>query len=231
MEQVTPYRPRFSVTSVLSFETVQILELSDSVEMGLVGRHGDMALNLITSNNNSYQIPEIMTSKGTLEFLGFTPSKVEEIWSDNNPARGILKHATHEFIEGILYWIENKIDNIKWFNNDGELKTPKELLDTIGLRPEVQLQPLKLTSLPERDGVRVFCLQQLHSECVLVWAKRYIARRWSLLDQLDDLICYHDDNWRQRLTYELSERPIDSVVAFSDSYVPLPIQRLGFDGF
>ena len=145
--------------------------------------------------------------------------------------RGIYKWVEREFIKGIISWIEHKITNIKWLNDAGELKGPKELLDYLGIRNEVQLQILKLTSLPERGGVRFFCLQQLHSECVVVWAKRYLLRRWSFLEQLDDVICQYDDSWRQFIIEELSERPIDSMVAFSDTIVPIPIQRLGFDGF
>lgn len=231
MEQETPYRPRFSNISVLTKETVEILESSNSIKMGLVGRYGDMALSLVMNKYNAYQIPEIITSKGSLDFLGFNPSTVEEIWSDINPVRGIHQRATREFSQGIVCWVKHKMNNIKWLNGDGELKAPKELLDSIGLKSEVQVQDLKLTSPPERGGVRIFCLQRLHSECVLVWAQRYIARRWSFLVQLDELICDYDERWRPLIIEELFERPIDSRIAFSDDLVPLPIQRLGFDGF
>lgn len=95
----------------------------------------------------------------------------------------------------------------------------------------MQLQILKLNSRPERGGVRLFCLQQLQSECVLVWAKRCIARRLSFLEHLDELICSYDDRWRLFIIEELSERPIDSMVAFSDTIIPISIQRLDFDGF
>lgn len=124
-----------------------------------------------------------------------------------------------------------KIENIQWLNDAGELKTPKELLDNLGLEPEPQQQLLKLTSPPERGGVLIFCLQQLHSDCVLVWAKRYIARRWSFVEKLDEIIFSHEDGRLQLIIHELSERPIDSMQAFSNFYLPLPIQRLAFDGF
>lgn len=231
MEQVTPYRPRFSNVSLLRKQSIEILESSNSIETGLVGQYGDMALKLIISNKHSYQVPEIITSKETLDFLGFTTSEIEEMWSDINPVRGIYGPPVREFIEGILCWIAYKIDNIQWLNDAGELKTPKELLDNLGLKPETQQQLLKLTSPPERGGVRIFCLQQLHSDCVLVRAKRYIARRWSFLERLDEIIFSHDNGWWQLIIHELSERPIDSMGAFSNYYLPLPIQRLGFDGF
>lgn len=79
--------------------------------------------------------------------------------------------------------------------------------------------------------VWLLCLQQLHSERVLVWAKRYLARRWSFFEQLDELICSYDNNWRRFIIEELSERPIDSMMAFSDTIIPILIQRLDFDGF
>lgn len=229
--QLTSHRLKFSNYSVLTKQTVEILESSKSIETGLVGQYGDMTLNLRLSNKHSYQIPEVITSKETLHFLGFTPFEVEQIWSDITPVRGIYKWVEREFIQGILTWIGHKITDIKWLDDAGELKGPKELLDYLGLRNEVQLQILKLNSLPERGGVRLFCLQQLHSECVLVWAKRYLARRLSFLEQLDELICSYDDRWRLFIIEELSERPIDSMVAFSDTIIPIPIQRLGFDGF
>lgn len=127
------------------------------------------------------------------------------MWSDINAVRGIYERVTREFIEGILCWVAHKINNIRWLNDAGELKDAKELLDTIGLNNEAQQQLQKLTSPPERGGVRTFYLQQLHSDCVLVWAKRYIARRWSFLKQLDELICSHDDRWRHFIIHELSE--------------------------
>lgn len=226
------YNLKFCSVSVLTEQTVEILERSKSIEKGLVGQYGDMTLKLILSKKHSYQIPEKVTSKETIHFLGFTPFEVEQIWSVITPVRGIFKCAEREFVRGILNWIEHKLYSITWFDDAGKPKGPKELLDYLGLRKEVQLQILKLNSLPERGGVRLFCLQQLHSECVVVWAKRYITRRLSFLEQIDELIedNYHDQ-WRQLIIEELSERPIHSMVAFSDDIIPIPIQRLGFDGF
>lgn len=225
------YRPRFSSVSVLTEQTVEILESSKSIEKGLVGPYGDMTFKLILTKTRSYQIPEIITSKETLHFLGFTPFEVDQIWSDITPVRGISKCAWREFVRGILNWLEHKTCDITWFDDAGKPKGPKELLDYLGLRNEVQLQILKLNSLPERGGVRLFCLQQLHSDCVVVWAKRYITRRLSFLEQIDELIDEYNDRWRELLIEELSEKPIDSMVAFSDTIIPIPIQRLGFDGF
>lgn len=225
------YRPRFSSFSVLTEQTVEILESSKSIEKGLMGQYGDMTFKLILSKTRSYQIPEIITSKETLHFLGFTPFEVDHIWSDITPVRGISNSTWHEFVRGILNWLEHKTYKITWFDEAGQPKGPKELLDYFGVRNEVQLQTLKLNSLPERGGVRLFCLQQLHSDCVVVWAKRYITRRLSFLEQIDELIDEYHDRWRELLIEELSEKPIDSMVAFSDSIIPIPIQRLGFDGF
>lgn len=229
--QLISHRLKFSSYSVLTKQTVEILESSNLIETGPVGQYGDRTLKLTLSNKHSYQIPEIVSSKETLHFLGFAPFEVEQIWSDITPVRGIYKWVEGEFIEGILSWIRHKIIDIKWLDDAGELKGPKELLDYLGLRNEVQLQILKLNSLPERGGVRLLCLQQLHPECVLVWAKRYLARRLSFLQQVDELICYDDDSWRLLIVEELSERPIDSMIAFSDTIIAIPIQRLGFDGF
>lgn len=191
------YRFKFSHASVLMRTTVEILQSSKSIENGPVGQYGDTTLKLILSKNHTYQIPEIKNSKETLHFLGFTPFEVDQIWSEITPVRGIYGCANCEFIRGVFSWIDNKIYDIKWLDEAGELKGPKELLDYLGLRNEVQLQILKLNSLPERGGVRFFCLQMLHSECVLVWAKRYIARRWSFLNQIDRIIDDEDDGWRE----------------------------------
>lgn len=229
--QVISYRLGFSSFSTLTTPIVERLESSKFIETGLVGQYGDKAIKLILSSEHSYQIPQIMASKESLHFLGFTPFEIEQIWSDISPIQGIYQWVAREFHKGIVSWIEHKITNITWYNDAGELKGPKELLDYLGLRNEVQLEILKLTSLPERGGVRLFCLQQLHSECVVVWAKRYLMRRWSFLEQLDEVIRDYDDSWRQFVIEELFERPIDSMFAFSDTIVPIPIQRLGFDGF
>lgn len=232
MAEPTSHRLKISSFSVLTKQTIEMLESSESIEIGQLGQYGDMTLKLRLSNKHSYQMPEIITSKETLHFLGFTPCEVEQIWSEITPVRSIYKWVGRGFIEGILSWIEHKVTEIRWLDDAGKLKGPKELFDYLGLRNEVQLQILKLNSEPERGGVRLFCPQQLHSECVLVWAKRYIARRLSFLEQLDELICSHDGRrWRLYIIEELSERPIDSMIAFSDTIIPIPIQRLGFDGF
>lgn len=150
--QVTSNRLRFSGFSGLTKQTVEILESSSSIETGQVSQYGGMTIKLILSDKHSYRIPEIITSKETLHFLGFTPFEVERIWSDITPLRGIYKWVEREFIEGILSWIAHKITNIKWLDDAGELKSPKELLDYLGLRNNVQLQIFKLTSMPERGG-------------------------------------------------------------------------------
>lgn len=77
--QVTSNRLRFSSFSVFTKQTIEILESSSSIEIGQVGQYEDMTIKLILSDKHSYQISEIITSKETLHFPGFTPFEVERI--------------------------------------------------------------------------------------------------------------------------------------------------------
>lgn len=98
---VTSYRLRFPNYSVLTKQTVERLESSTSVETGLVGQYRDVTLMLTLSNKHSYQVPELITSKETLHFLGFTPFDIDQIGI--TPLRGIYNSVEREFIRGILF--------------------------------------------------------------------------------------------------------------------------------
>lgn len=216
---------------VLSKFVVDILLKKDNIEIGEEGGkipfngYGEDILRL-KHNKNFYEIPKILTSKGTLHFLGFRPSDVEVLWQyiinrrspSNEP---IAPFRAYRFWIGVNEYLNIKFRTLFERNKYIQVMSTKHMLDTIGLRNDVQIQTLKITY--EGRGPFYISLQNQNPRSVLEWVKRYIHHRWSMLADLETLISSRPgDGWLLDIVREFNEKPLDSNTAYTIDYYSEP---------
>lgn len=213
--------------SVLSTRIVDILLTKDMIEIG--EESGEIPFNCygedilrIKHGKYCYEIPQNLTTKGTLVFLGFTPKEAEVLWQyiiNRKPPLNepIALYPAFGFWKGVNDYLDIKFKNLAERNKPIQTRDSKQLLDEIGLRNDVQLQTLKVKN--EGRGSFSICLQDQNPKWVIEWAKRYIKRRWSILAQLENhILSRPGDDWLLDIVRELTEKPIDSEIAYTSDY-------------
>lgn len=209
---------------VLSTVIADILLKKDIIETGEEG--GKIPFNCygeeifrLKHNENFYEIPKNLTSKGTLHFLGFRPSEVGILWHyainrqspTNEP---ITQHRAYGFWKGVNEYLDDKFRNLIRRNTWIQMMDTKQVLDAIGLRSEVQSQSLTIKN--EVGGKLFLSLQNQNPRSVIAWAKRYIKRRWSVLADLEIHINSRPgDGWLLDIVREFNEHPVDTDSAYT----------------
>lgn len=200
--------PRFNYIALLSEEAADIL---DNVLEADVNQWGDDALQL-TINEQSFEIPRNLTSRGTLDFLGFTDTQVEALWTflkEVDPRASPLA-PINEFGTRMIEYVDDITKSMNLRNEEGQLKSSGELLNALGLTNDVQSRPVELTSQPGLGGPGQ-TLQEIRPDRVLALAKRYIVRRWEFLREMDSLILSQQEGWWEKIVKGFTQSPIESI--------------------
>lgn len=201
--------PRFNHIPLLSGKAADILK--DSLDID-VNQWGEDAMQLII-NDEFYDIPRIMTSRGALDYLGLTKSRVQELWNliKQVNSRFTYMSPINEFDQRMINFVDTILNSIKVRNPDGQMKSSVELLDAIGLTNDAQSRPLELTNLARLSGpVRIIQLRRINPVCVHTLARKYIISRWAFLQEMDELILNQKEGWWEKIVKEFTQSPIKS---------------------
>lgn len=204
--------PRFDHVPLLSEEAADIL--GDALQMD-VNAWGDDAV-LLKINGQSFEIPRILTSRGTLDLLGFTESRVEELWNSLKEADPRVSPLTpkDEFGKRMTEYVDEITNSIHLRNEEGHPRSSAELLDALGLTDDAQSHLMELISGHEL-GRLVQPLRESHPDYVLTLAKSYIQHRWNFLQEIDSLIVVQQEGWREEIVKGFMQLPIESVQAWA----------------
>lgn len=224
---------RYNGISVLSNHAESLLTSKGVLEFVSSDRHYDPAWTL-TINSKEHLIPRWLTSRGTLHFVGFTNSKVTEIWNymkeNAPPTKDIYPFASaiDEFWDAVITWYDHIVAHmIRHEKNIPESRrSPELILNFLGIRNEVQGLPMRLnTAAQEIDDV--FQLNRIHTDIVPVWTKRYITRRWNVLKKINGLVLSQEEGWWEKIAREMdSMTPLDSMEAYTTTKVYLPMEKV-----
>lgn len=221
-----PVEKKIPVLSELMFN---LLLKKDIIETGEEG--GKLPFNCFGDEifrlkhlNDFYEIPKVITSKGALLFLGFKPNEIEVLWQYiHNPVpqqkEPISSHGG--FWKKINEYLDIKCKKLLEQNRFVMTMTTKQVLDTIGLRTDVQIQTLQVTN--DKKEILYLSLQNQNPISAISWARQYINRRWKILADLENYInSKPGDGWILNLVRELKDKPIDSDFPFVlDFFEPL----------
>lgn len=237
--------PRYNGISVLSNEADRLLTSKGVLEYVRWDWHLDPAHQLTISSSQQL-IPQYLTSRGTLDFVGFTRDASTEIWGyikkcavptrDSPP----YSSAIDEFWATVMKWFDHKVYQIIRHEEEIPLseRTPKLYLDTLGIRDQVHDLSMRLTTpaqaRDDEDGcsrvqVQTFQLNRIHTDLVPVWTKRYITRRWNILKNMNDLVLAQDEGWWEKIVREMDSGrtvPMDSMEAYTTTKVYLPLENV-----
>lgn len=202
--------PRFNYIYLLSQEAMEILHHMLDVDVNL---WGEDALR-VTILGLHFSIPEVLTCRGTLEFAGFNPTQVEELWDflkESDP-RGPRLAPVDEFRKRMIEYIDDRIDTIHLRDEDGKLISPADLFDALGLSYDAQSHLLELLSVPGPGGA-AHRLRRTHPDYVLALAKQYVLHRFRFLCDLDDLVVFQQEGWEEEVVKGFTQMPIMSIQA------------------
>lgn len=237
--------PRYNEISVLSNEADMLLTSKGLLEFVRWDWHLDPAHHL-TINSKQHLIPRYLTSRGTLDFVGFNRDTTTEIWNYIKecalPMQDLPPYtsAIDEFWAAVIRWFDDRVSQIIRHEKEIPLpeRTPELILDTLGIRDQVQGLSMRLTTPAQakddevgcsKAQVQTFQLNRIHTDIVPVWTKRYITRRWNILKKMNDLVLAQDDGWWEKIVREMeSERtvPLDSMEAYTTTKVYLPLENV-----
>lgn len=237
--------PRYNGIKVLSNEAEMLLMRRGVLEFVRWDWHFDPAHHL-TINSKQHLIPHYLTSRGTLDFVGFTRGAAAEIWDYIKecalPMEDLPPYASaiDEFWATVIRWFDLKVSQIIRHEKEIPLpeKTPELILDTLGIRDQVQCLSMRLTTPAQAKDdevgcskvqVRTFQLDRIHTDIVPVWTKRYITRRWGILKNMNDLVLAQDEGWWEKIIREMGSGqtvPLDSMEAYTTTKVYLPLENV-----
>lgn len=216
-----PVEKKIPVLSELIFD---LLLKKDIIETGEEGgklpfnSFGDEIFRL-KHNNDLYEIPKVITSKGALLFLGFKTNDIEVLWHyilNRVPPRNepVSPYRAYGFWRGINEYLDIKCKYLFDQNRDVTIMQTKQMLDIIGLRTNVQIQTLQITN--DRKEILYLSLQNQNPRSVVSWARRYIQRRWRVLADLENYITSKPgDGWVLDLVKEIKDKPVDSDAPYT----------------
>lgn len=202
--------PRFNDVYLFSQEATDILSNALEVDVNLWGED----TLLLRIHDKSLEIPEVLTSRGTLDFLGFTESRVEEMWDflkEVDP-RASPSAPVDEFKKRMIKYLNDIIDSIHLRDEEGKLRSSVELFDTLGLTYRAKSHLEELISAPGPSGVAQR-LPETHPEYVLALAKNYILHRFKFLQEMDALVVLQQEEWQEELVKGFTQLPIMSIRA------------------
>lgn len=202
--------PRFNYVYLLSPEAIEILSNAIEVE---VNQWGEDALRW-TILGQSFIIPEILTCRGSLEFLGFDPSQVEELWDflkELDPRASPLA-PVDEFKKRMIEYLDDRIDPIHLRDEEGNLRSSTELFNTLGLTYEARSHLEELVSAPGPGGAAQR-LRETHPDYVLALAKEYILHRFRFLQEMNSLVISQQEEWQEEIVKGFTQLPIMSIQA------------------
>lgn len=224
---------RYNGISVLSNNAESLLTSKEVLEFVSSDRHYDPAW-ILTINSREHLIPRWLTSRGTLDFVGFTNSTVAEIWTyikENAPPTKDtypFASAIDEFWEAVMTWFDHNVAHMIRHEKDipESRRTPQLILNFLGIRNEVQGLPMRLhTAGQEIDDA--FQLNRIHTDIVPVWTKRYITRRWNVLKKMNGLVLAQEEGWWEKIAREMDwMTPMDSMEAYTTTKVYLPMEKI-----
>lgn len=236
---------RYNGISILSNEADRILRSKGVLESVRWDWHFDPAHQL-TINSKQQLIPHYLTSRGTLDFVGFTHGAAAEIWDYIKicalPMQDLPPYASaiDEFWATVIRWFDQKVYQIIRHEHEIPLseRTPELILDTLGIRDQVQGLFMRLTTPAQAGGdefgcskaqVQTFQLNRIHTDIVPVWTKRYITRRWGILKNMNDLVLAQEEGWWEKIVREMDSGgtvPLDSMEAYTTTKVYLPLENV-----
>lgn len=186
--------PRFNYIPLLSEEATNILKNSLKIN---VNYWKEDVIKLII-NDQSYEIPRIITSRGIFDYLGINKSQFQKLWNlvkQVDTKVGPLS-PIRKFNQRITRYLDDIINSISLRNQDGQLKSSTEILDTNRFTNDVQSQQIELTNLPRLDKpVRIIQFRKINPIYVPDLARKYIIFRWAFLQKMDELILDQKERW------------------------------------
>lgn len=192
---------------------------------------GMRSIVLAISFDKLIEIPKIITSRNALVFLGFTPTRAQEIWRyiimvpESLDGPDIERGGAFYFWKDLTEFVDTKIIAARKHADYMHGRAySKKLLDDIGLTNEVQMQQgLRIKTDDNNNGEsNLTCLQAQMPENAVALAKQYIRYRWDLLLGLGDIIA-KGGNWKEGIVAKITQDPIDFTalqISESNSWSP-----------
>lgn len=202
--------PRFNYVYLFSQEAMEILSNTLEVDVNL---WGEDALRW-TILGESFIIPEVLTCRGSLEFVGFSPSQVEELWDflkELDPRASPLA-PVDEFKKRMTEYLNDRIDSIHLRDEEYKLRSPTELFDALGLTYDAKSHLEELISAPGPGGA-AHRLRESHPEYVLALAKEYILHRFRFLQGMNSLVVSREEDWQEEIVMGFTQLPIKPIQA------------------
>lgn len=147
---------RYNGIKVLSNEANKLLRDKGVLESVRWDWHFDPAHQLTVNSKQQLLIPHYLTSRGTLDFVGFTRNTAAEIWDyikrSAVPSQDLppFSSAIDEFWASVISWFDQKVYQI--IRHEHEIptseRTPELILDALGIREQVQGLFMRLTTPP-----------------------------------------------------------------------------------
>lgn len=215
--------PGFNYIYLFSLEAMGILKNTIEVDVNL---WGEDALRL-TILGQSYSIPEVLTCRRSLEFSGFNPSQVEELWDflkELDPRASPLA-PIDKFKNRIIEYLNKKIGTIHLRDEEGKLKSSTGLFDALGLTYDTKSHLEELISAP-RPGGAAQRLRETHPDYVLALAKEYILHRFWFLQEMNSLVVSQQEEWQEEIVKGLTQLPIMSIQVSAALDVGSSLQNL-----
>lgn len=203
--------PRFNNVYLLSLEAINILGNALGVDVNLWGEE-TFQLKIL---GQTFEIPECLTSRGSLDFLGFNPTQVEELWDflkELDPRISPMA-PVDEFKNRMIEYLNDRISSINLRDEEGKLKSSADLLDALGLTYDTRSQLEELTSAPGAAGAAAEIIRETHPDFILALAKGYILHRFKFLQELNSLVVSQQEEWQEKLVKEFTQLPIMSLQA------------------
>ena len=215
--------PRFNYVYLFSQEAMDILNNAIEVDVNLWGEDA-LRLKIFGS---SFMIPEVLTCRGSLEFSGFDPSQVEELWEflkELDPRASPLA-PVDEFKKRMIEYLDERIDIIHLRDEDGKLKSSTELFDALGLTYDAKSHLEELISAPGPGGAPQR-LRETQPGYVLALAKEYILYRFNFLQEMNSLVVSQQEGWQEEIVKGFTQLPIMSIQSAAALDVGSSLQNL-----
>lgn len=172
---------------------------------------GERSLTLIILGR-CIHLPRFLTSKAALAYLGFTRTRVEELWQgqirvpESMDGPNIECGGEYYFWAFIIQFLDDKISSARENAENGVIRSSKDLLDDMGLTRNVQRQELRVTS--GDDQTIVTSLRAQMPKDALPLAKQYIIQRWAMPLGLNDTIDQRG-SLREDIVTKFTQHPIE----------------------
>lgn len=217
------YWPYAKFIPVLSETALEILREKGAIELRKDA--GGEEIIRIMINNKSYDIPKILTSKGTLSWLGFTKERVDVLWdslvkvSPPMITPSISDGGEWAFWQEIKLWIGDEMYAItKRSTDQRDDLWNKKVMDRIGFEDLHRSKRLKLMG---ENGQMVYThIQDQKPQDLLALVQRYVYYRWNMLAQMNKMILLHSSSSH---CYSSSGMHVDCITRLAVQFEMDPI--------